>query len=261
MVQRARLYKSLPLIHRRQEIRLLYLDALRVDTTAPNVENGSELLDPEQGPAASDLKHALPPLTGRIEVVSLATSPVYNALSYVWGGAPNYGHTIQCNGTQIPLTKNCSLALRALRNHRITIPIWIDAICINQDRDDDEKKSQLELMGTIYSFARTTYIWLGEASNTEVISGLASTIDVTAERARADEARRKEEEAEMAFRALARTLVAQFQYERGVLGTFVLSHPQSLLFWRHEYEAQPLAEARTIFLERWRRLMAPLQLE
>jgi len=38
--------------------------------------------------------------------------------------------------------------------------IWVDAICINQAADD-EKNTQIPLMGTIYTWARVVYIWLG----------------------------------------------------------------------------------------------------
>jgi len=39
--------------------------------------------------------------------------------------------------------------------------VWIDAICINQD-DLDERSSQLQIMGDIYSQAQDVVIWLGD---------------------------------------------------------------------------------------------------
>jgi hypothetical protein len=42
--------------------------------------------------------------------------------------------------------------------------IWVDAICINQD-DNDEKDFQLNLMRDIYHKATTVHVWLGEASH------------------------------------------------------------------------------------------------
>jgi hypothetical protein len=43
-------------------------------------------------------------------------------------------------------------------------PIWIDAICLNQE-DDIEKATHVPLMGTIYKQAKRVLIWLGEAAN------------------------------------------------------------------------------------------------
>ncbi|KAF2181338.1 HET-domain-containing protein, partial [Zopfia rhizophila CBS 207.26] len=38
---------------------------------------------------------------------------------------------------------------------------WIDTLCINQN-DPEERTSQVELMGAIYSAAKRVVIWLGE---------------------------------------------------------------------------------------------------
>lgn len=43
--------------------------------------------------------------------------------------------------------------------------IWVDAICINQD-DEDEKDHQIPLLDVIYSCATTVYIWLGAGTST-----------------------------------------------------------------------------------------------
>jgi hypothetical protein len=40
---------------------------------------------------------------------------------------------------------------------------WVDALCINQD-DAQEKAHQVGMMGSIYSNATYTYIWLGPNS-------------------------------------------------------------------------------------------------
>lgn len=71
--------------------------------------------------------------------------------------------SISCNdGCPVAITSNCRDALLSLRdlagNEQLTI--WVDSICINQ-QDDKEKEVQLPLMGNIYTFAETTYVWLG----------------------------------------------------------------------------------------------------
>jgi hypothetical protein len=56
------------------------------------------------------------------------------------------------------------------------LTIWVDAICINQD-DEDEKMAQILLMKDIYSHAETVYIWLGlgSASTDRAIHYLMNT--------------------------------------------------------------------------------------
>ncbi|OTA90543.1 hypothetical protein M434DRAFT_77799 [Hypoxylon sp. CO27-5] len=46
-------------------------------------------------------------------------------------------------------------------------PIWIDAICINQN-DRAEKENQVKLMDKIYANATTVKIWLGEANDSYI---------------------------------------------------------------------------------------------
>jgi hypothetical protein len=41
--------------------------------------------------------------------------------------------------------------------------IWIDAICINQE-DNDEKGQQVQSMAKIYAKASRVIVWLGEAA-------------------------------------------------------------------------------------------------
>jgi hypothetical protein len=40
--------------------------------------------------------------------------------------------------------------------------LWVDAVCINQDDDDDEKGVQMPFMGIIYQQAHPIIVWLGE---------------------------------------------------------------------------------------------------
>ncbi|KAE8394461.1 HET-domain-containing protein [Aspergillus alliaceus] len=85
----------------------------------------------------------------------------YEALSYVWGSEmkPN---TIILNGSAFSITQNLYTALTYLRHPQLERTIWVDAICINQD-DDDEKSIQIPLMRAIYAQANRVIVWLGEA--------------------------------------------------------------------------------------------------
>lgn len=51
------------------------------------------------------------------------------------------------------------MALQRLREPKAAFPVWIDAICINQE-DLDEKNGQVTKMGEIYSMAKTVHVWL-----------------------------------------------------------------------------------------------------
>lgn len=67
------------------------------------------------------------------------------------------------HGFLFEATRNCYIALKNLRKRFRPIRLWVDAICINQE-DSKEKGQQVKIMGTIYSKAVRTWIWLGESS-------------------------------------------------------------------------------------------------
>jgi hypothetical protein len=102
----------------------------------------------------------------------------YEALSYVWGtGEPTEEITIQerrrtatiHSKLSVPKLQKSSFYVRpnlyaALRNFRSKekhVDLWIDALCINQE-DDEEKEVQIAMMEAIYSKATRVLIWLGE---------------------------------------------------------------------------------------------------
>ena len=99
------------------------------------------------------------PIRGSLRVVSLDKNPSYEALSYVWGKT-GISHHIICDGTELPLTKNCYDALLRLRRRNRSTTIWVDSICINQS-DFEERGKQVKLMRDIYWNAKKVYIWLG----------------------------------------------------------------------------------------------------
>ena len=82
---------------------------------------------------------------------------LYEAVSYVWGPPPNTHHLL-VNGACLSVRQNCYAALVRLRDPAIPRFLWVDAVCINQD-DNDEKTDQVQLMTWIYSSARG--VWSG----------------------------------------------------------------------------------------------------
>ena len=86
----------------------------------------------------------------------------YEALSYTWG-SDTTPDTIKMNGKQLRIGANLHLALLDLREPFIDRILWIDALCIDQSRDE-ERGHQVQRMGKIYSQATTVVIWLGTAT-------------------------------------------------------------------------------------------------
>ncbi|KAM7214467.1 Heterokaryon incompatibility protein (HET) domain containing protein [Rhypophila decipiens] len=162
------LYSSTSLRTNHRDIRLLCLQP-STDLHSP-IECTLQVvsLDPEPGPTKF-----LP--------------PVYKALSYVWGDDSEANkRPILVNNAQVRVTLNLTLALRRLRAHHTKdlqnnikntsnskthsanskdasdepLVIWVDAVCINQS-DNDERASQVPLMGRIYKSCSKVCVWLG----------------------------------------------------------------------------------------------------
>ena len=67
---------------------------------------------------------------------------------------------IHDNAGRLPISHNLALALRHLRSPTHALPIWADAVCINQ-ADVSERNSQVALMSFIYKRAMGVVVWLG----------------------------------------------------------------------------------------------------
>ncbi|KAL9039318.1 MAG: hypothetical protein Q9214_004928 [Letrouitia sp. 1 TL-2023] len=87
----------------------------------------------------------------------------YYALSYVWGDE-EVCEPMEYNGRIIKISKNLSLGLKALHKREGSQLLWVDAICISQD-NDQERAAQVPLMGQIYASAQKVYIWLGSSTD------------------------------------------------------------------------------------------------
>lgn len=110
------------------------------------------------GSSQSDILH------GKLESTDLVESPLFEAVSYTWGGED--GIDDKCKTIYIgpwfdvmTITYNCDLALRQLRSkgHRI---LWVDSICINQ-RDTNERSNQVSILRDIFSKASRVLMYLG----------------------------------------------------------------------------------------------------
>jgi hypothetical protein len=62
------------------------------------------------------------------------------------------------------ITKNLCAVLLQFRRDGHLEPLWVDAVCIDQE-NPNERSSQVQIMGEIYSTARATLAWLGPRSD------------------------------------------------------------------------------------------------
>jgi hypothetical protein len=86
----------------------------------------------------------------------------YTTISYTWGNIDTTRQVfITCDGRQVPISENLFTIIRRQRRPNRSIPVWADALCINQT-DDMERTHQVGLMGEIYRNSCETIIWLGE---------------------------------------------------------------------------------------------------
>ncbi|KAF2831779.1 HET-domain-containing protein [Ophiobolus disseminans] len=103
------------------------------------------------------------PIKCELFEVSLAIAK-YHALSYVWG-SKNVTRQIFLERRAFPVTVNLEGALRHLRERykeqHDGLVLWVDALCINQ-KDIEERTSQVQLMGTIYTQCDQVIVYLGD---------------------------------------------------------------------------------------------------
>jgi len=93
---------------------------------------------------------------------------VFDALSWTWGSdaITQSSMTVMVDGQHLNVGPNLWAMLNALRLRKITGAMWIDAICINQDKGNpQEKNEQIQMMAEIYETANQVAIWLGESAD------------------------------------------------------------------------------------------------
>ncbi|SPJ78875.1 uncharacterized protein FTOL_07266 [Fusarium torulosum] len=103
---------------------------------------------------------------------SVSTASVkFEALSYTWGAPGVTERAVvkdpisPANDTLIlEIGKNLAAALRHLRKNGAPRTLWVDAICINQN-DNDEKSKQVARMSSIYQNTYRVVVWLGPPSD------------------------------------------------------------------------------------------------
>lgn len=97
----------------------------------------------------------------RTDCHALTADLQFDAISYVWGSAPA-SVSVKCNNGTLLVTPTAfeMLGYLYLYKPEPQRPIWVDAICIDQN-DAEEKAVQVPLMHRIYSSAQTVLVWPG----------------------------------------------------------------------------------------------------
>ncbi|KAI0891533.1 HET-domain-containing protein [Annulohypoxylon nitens] len=85
----------------------------------------------------------------------------FMALSYVWG-AVNPRKKIWVNGKSMEVNPGLFEVLTHIRKAMAPVPLWIDAICINQ-QDIEERSREVRNMKKIYEECQVVLYWLGVA--------------------------------------------------------------------------------------------------
>ena len=103
--------------------------------------------------------------------VSIDNMPPYEALSYSWdtdlsGQTPH--PTIYVDGKELKVMPSLEAFLRQHRHdHDSDLPLWIDAICVNQ-HDLDERRKQVAMMCKLYTQLARLVVWLGIDDDAEI---------------------------------------------------------------------------------------------
>jgi hypothetical protein len=100
-------------------------------------------------------------------VLSLDDDADYMALSYEWN-PPELGNDpvipTKIDGHRLYLTANLCLALLFITRGAPTTKFWVDALCINQD-DNEERARQAVMMTQIFEKAPSVVAWLGSETD------------------------------------------------------------------------------------------------
>ena len=104
----------------------------------------------------------------------------YEVVSYTWG-EPQPAEIIELEGLPFSIRPNLGSFLYQVRGEDSARLIWVDAVCINQD-DDDERSSQVRIMTRIYEQASYVRVWLGpEAQGSSLAMSLIRELTETSD--------------------------------------------------------------------------------
>ncbi|EXJ72327.1 uncharacterized protein A1O5_04831 [Cladophialophora psammophila CBS 110553] len=149
--------------HRRLNLKTRQIRVLKVHE--PSRQDHAYANSPQRDRSScSNQKELISCSIQHVTLDGVSPSP-YVALSYVWGDPEPSGH-ILLNGKPFPVARN----LLEFLKHFVRLRrkewlqeesfLWIDAICIDQE-NEQERNHQVGLMRSVYQSARLVLIWLG----------------------------------------------------------------------------------------------------
>lgn len=150
----------------------------------PNYNQPYEYYTYEQLPPGNFIRclvlhpsHGHAALECHLETVNLDDTPVYEAISYLWG-SDQRTERISCNGKFAFITANLYSALHRFCQSSTPRLLWADSLCINQE-DDIEKGHQVALMGRVFATATRVLIHItGEdGGSASTVASLTSEMD------------------------------------------------------------------------------------
>lgn len=103
-----------------------------------------------------------------LSTASLDDQPKYVAVSYAWGD-PKRTSPILLQGVLFEVTFNLKALLKRIRENGEEVPLWVDAVCINQ-ANTSERSAQVQLMRDIFAGACSVLAWLGEESSDSMLA-------------------------------------------------------------------------------------------
>ena len=98
----------------------------------------------------------------KLRAFDLDNAPEFYALSYVWG-TEGLQAGIICDGRKMSLTRTLGSALQRVVPWSQGVPLWADAICINQN-NIAERNHQVSMMGDIYRRASKVLAYLSRSA-------------------------------------------------------------------------------------------------
>ncbi|ETN44826.1 uncharacterized protein HMPREF1541_09701 [Cyphellophora europaea CBS 101466] len=98
----------------------------------------------------------------------------YRCLSYMWGSEAS-ANNIRLNGKSFSVRDNLWQFLHRAREFCPNQPLWIDALCINQE-DIPEKNYQVQQMSKLYAGASEVLMWLGQDPKLDIAFNTANEL-------------------------------------------------------------------------------------
>ncbi|KAJ8123319.1 hypothetical protein ONZ43_g702 [Nemania bipapillata] len=103
-----------------------------------------------------------------LRLAELKDHPHFTAVSHRWYATDAVDETksVLVNGAAVPVSTGLFEVLHHLQNETEPVVIWVDALCINhEDENEREKSVQVSQLAQIFATAEKTFIWLGTTAD------------------------------------------------------------------------------------------------